>query len=109
MIENRLDIQYRAKNFDLEQKIAAQKETNHQLNEKREELERQIESLKHTGDSHTTEGSVSHGSRDSIWKNKAKELESHVLKLRQEIERVKEETHKVATSPAVTGTHQNAP
>ncbi len=42
MIENRLDVQYRAKNFDLEQKIAAQKETNHQLNEKREELERQI-------------------------------------------------------------------
>jgi hypothetical protein len=40
MIENRLDAQYRTKNTDLEQRIAAQREANQRLNEKKEELTR---------------------------------------------------------------------
>jgi len=38
MIENRLDAQYRSKNTDLEQRIYAQRETNQQLINKKEEL-----------------------------------------------------------------------
>ena len=99
MIENRLDAQYRAKNSDLEQRIYVQRETNQQLIEKKEELNRQIEGYHSSSDFHTSDG-PHHDDYDSEYQRKAKQLETNIAKLRQEIDRVRNDTQKVANSAA---------